>query len=281
MDTPNFSGEEVSELMQDVLLSPEWVEQKRIEWGEDSPWWYGRVLGEYPPESITAIIRASHLQNCLNADDEPPSVGVSQLGIDVAGSDTGDYTVIRERRGQFALREWRIQTGDDDEIEEFIVDKIQIVQPQMVVMDATGLGFGFIGRIRRRTPGVGFFPVNFAAASQEKNDDGSRKFANLRAEIWWRGRELARAQQWNLGWMENAEMILPELTAPRYREDVLAQRKIIQVEEKYEVRKRLGRSPDGADALLLAFHPPRGGGPARLFSARGNVLPTGAAIATH
>jgi len=44
-----------------------------------------------------------------------------------------------------------------------------------------------------------------------------------------------------------------QLIAPRWRPDSAGR---IQVEKKDETKKRLGRSPDDADALLLAFYKP-------------------------
>ena len=48
------------------------------------------------------------------------------------------------------------------------------------------------------------------------------------------------------------DQTLAELSAPRYRE-VNGR---VQVESKDDIRKRLGRSTDNADALLLAYYEP-------------------------
>ncbi|MER6813578.1 hypothetical protein ABT299_30285 [Spirillospora sp. NPDC000708] len=47
-DTPNFTGEEVPDAVSALMLSPEWVEDKRLRWGETSPRYVAKCLGEFP-----------------------------------------------------------------------------------------------------------------------------------------------------------------------------------------------------------------------------------------
>jgi hypothetical protein len=75
---------------------------------------------------------------------------------------------------------------------------------------------------------------------------------NLRAELWWElGRGLSESQGWDLSAMDNADTTVAQLLEPRWDVDPKGR---IRVEPKDEIRKRLGRSPDNADALLLAFY---------------------------
>jgi hypothetical protein len=71
--------------------------------------------------------------------------------------------------------------------------------------------------------------------------------------MWWEtGREFSRLERWDLA--EVDDPTVAELTAPRY--EIVDSNGKIKVEAKSSVRQRLGRSPDGADALLLAFFTP-------------------------
>src|SRR5690625_2485876 len=47
-DTPNLSGEHIPEPLRPLLPSGEWVEDARRRWGEDSPVYQSKVLGEFP-----------------------------------------------------------------------------------------------------------------------------------------------------------------------------------------------------------------------------------------
>jgi hypothetical protein len=58
---------------------------------------------------------------------------------------------------------------------------------------------------------------------------------------------------------------------------VLSSKRVWQVESKDDIRKRLGRSPDDADATLLACHRISGAGPATFTTPRGLTVPIGAA----
>jgi hypothetical protein len=66
-------------------------------------------------------------------------------------------------------------------------------------------------------------------------------------------RELTQDMAWDLRGLDDAT--IGQLIAPKFGRDVAGRTK---VEKKEETKKRLGRSPDDADALLLAFYePPR------------------------
>lgn len=68
--------------------------------------------------------------------------------------------------------------------------------------------------------------------------------------MWWEiGRELSEDKAWDL--TDIGDMTIAQLTAPRYGLDSSGR---IKVEKKDETKKRIGRSPDDADALLLAFY---------------------------
>jgi hypothetical protein len=93
-------------------------------------------------------------------------------------------------------------------------------------------------------------PVNFSERPTPGNAD---RFANLRAEVWWTvGREMSMDRGWDLG--ECDDDTIAELTAPEYK--IVDSRGKVLIEPKTDVIKRLGFSPDQADALLLAFWSP-------------------------
>jgi hypothetical protein len=121
-----------------------------------------------------------------------------------------------------------------------------------VKVDSIGVGFGVIGELRndRELRGVQIVGVNVGEKASKPD-----KYANLRVEIWWEvGRLLSERRGWDLSGMENADTTVAQLLEPQWDADSQGR---IRVEKKEEIIKRLGRSPDNADALLLAFY---GGG---------------------
>jgi len=93
-----------------------------------------------------------------------------------------------------------------------------------------------------KSEGVAIESVKFSDRS-----NFPKRFVNIRAEAWWHGRELSRDKAWSLANLDDDA--IAELTMPRY----LEKNGRILVEPKEDVKERLGRSPDIADALLLAF----------------------------
>ena len=47
-DTPAYTGEKVPEELLPLLVSPEWVEERKLRWGVTSPIYQSKVLGEFP-----------------------------------------------------------------------------------------------------------------------------------------------------------------------------------------------------------------------------------------
>jgi len=119
-----------------------------------------------------------------------------------------------------------------------------------VVLDTTG-GWGLSARdgLRREH---GMEPISCTASTVTGNWTPNMlwKYGNLRAEMWWRFRlALDPESDWNLC-LPPSDRTRAQLTAPQYR----IKGNVVFVEEKTELRKRLGMSTDDADALLMAFH---------------------------
>lgn len=251
-DSPNLTGEQVPPAVALALVGREWVEEKAREWGEDNPLYRSKVLGEFSEDSPNQIVRASDIAACrINpetrralADLEPV-----ELGVDVGGG--GDETVIRERRGVRAGREWRAHTDRPEKIAPMVLAAIKETGATAVKVDSIGVGFGVIGELRNAAS-RGEHTAHIRAVNVGEKASRPDKFVNLRAEIWWEiGRGLSERKGWDLSSMDNADATVAQLLEPRWDADPQGR---IRVEKKDEVIKRLGRSPDNADALLLAYY---------------------------
>ena len=85
--------------------------------------------------------------------------------------------------------------------------------------------------------------------SEARDTTGALGFANKRAEMWWRMREALDPARGKDICLPPDVRLRADLTAPRWK---LASRGI-QVEEKRESIKRLGRSPDRGEAAVYAW----------------------------
>lgn len=248
--TPNFTDEKVSEDLKDRLISKTWVDQKRIDWGEDSALFQAKCEGNFPTNTVDGTIPLRDLQACRYL--ELPAAGVREAGIDVGAG--GDRTVIRERVGMRAGRELTFVDSDPMKTIGKLVETINEWGVTRVKVDCIGIGWALTGRLRElssqhnyqdTTHAAEVVGINFAEASIDP-----KRFMNLRAEVWWNiGREYSRLQKWDLA--EVDDDVFAELSAPSY--EIMDSLGKIKIEPKEKVKQRLGRSPDRAEALLLAF----------------------------
>lgn len=123
-----------------------------------------------------------------------------------------------------------------------------------VVVDAgggAGDGFGGTTIMRLRDNGVQVRPFNGAAPSMSRTKDSTHKFANKRAEAWWKFREALDPDQpgGSIIALPPDSELRADLAAPTFEPTI----KGILLEDKADLRKRLGRSPGKGDAVVMAL----------------------------
>lgn len=248
-DTPAFTGEPVPADLLPLLPSKEWVADAKKRWGETSPLYQSKVLGQFPENAEDTVVPLSWAEACRNLEQPLTPDGPVELGIDIGAG--GDETVIQERRGPVAGRQWRNRSRDPMEVSGLIVQCIQETGATSVKIDVIGWGWGVWGRVAELgaegVHGAVVHPVNVGERSTDPH-----RFPKLRDQIWWEvGRELSEQKAWDLSAVDDET--ISQLTAPKYSLDSAGR---VKVEPKADTRQRLGRSPDQADALLLCFHTP-------------------------
>jgi len=116
-------------------------------------------------------------------------------------------------------------------------------------VDAIGVGGSVIDSLRA----YGYKrvnPINVQRKSTATAKTTRMRFINLRAQLFWRFRE-ALDPDTGLGLaLPPGPEILADLTAARYRVTMRG----IQIEDKPDIKSRLGRSPDLGEAMILAWH---------------------------
>lgn len=239
-DTPNLTDEEVPEAARKSLVSPDWVEQRKMQWGEDSPLYDVRVLGNFPREAEDQVIGLRQVEDARRR--EVPAASPLVIACDVARFGS-DETVIVVRRGNNVRIHKTYTSRSLMETAGNILDAArQYNEPGMrVVVDDAGLGGGVTDRLRE----VGMAVDAFNGA-HTAND--SRLYPNRRSEAWF-----AFADEIDNVDLDQDEQLASDLVAPKYALDSQGRR---VVEAKERTKRRLGRSPDRADAVLMAFAPP-------------------------
>lgn len=172
------------------------------------------------------------------------------LGIDVSrGGD--DKTVIAPRIGIWfdELRKFAGEATPDGHAANRHVDSVSRTHVYENI-DVIGVGASLYDMRKMLRENVN--GVNVSNDSDATDKSGKLGFVNLRAELWWKFRE-ALDPAFGIGIaLPPDRELLADLTAPRWK---IAARGI-QVESKEDIKKRIGRSPDCGDAVVLALYTP-------------------------
>lgn len=246
-DTPNLTGEWVPDDVRPMLVSRRWVDERRERWGEGSALWQAKVLGEFPTDTEDGVVPWSWLVACR---DEPPAHDHDEprrLGVDVGAG--GDESVMALRAGLGVQVVQRDRVADTMLTAETAARRAAEHGVTTINVDSIGIGKGVADRLRQlRRDGwhsADVVEVNVGRPSRDR-----KRFPRLRDELWWVvGRESSETRGWDLSELTDDD--LGQLAAPSYGFDTSGR---IKVEPKDETRKRLGRSPDVADAVLLASY---------------------------
>lgn len=255
-----------------------WVENCRKAWGETSVMFKRHVLGQFCEDSGDSLIQLAWIEKAqkkwedriekvdmLKREGTPEDEAerlvwgdLSHVGIDPAryGDDKTGWAF---RYGN-AIKDV-MRTAKEDTMETagrgvaFLRDNTALA-----MVDVNGLGAGVVDRMREvHTEGklrdgpqdakCPIIAINTANATKARDKSKELMFNRLRDYLWYHMKEM----------LEDEEIILPpddELTADlvAFKWTTTSTGKVM-IEEKKEVKKRLGRSPDTADAVILSFAP--------------------------
>jgi len=268
-ETPNFiEGRTVIP----GLAERDFVQEVIDDYGEDSPQYAVRVKGDFPKSVSNVVIGLGLVEGARSRwDDEDVSdvCHVVDFGVDVARFGDDD-SAVSGRRGlrtytpAFFEAEHDIKAVvngyDAVKVGGLVANCVRVLAKPgeriRIKVDTTG-GFGepVCAELERlkQVPGDDGQPilpphteiirVNFSGSSSD-----SSKYPVLRDELWFSGRKSLL-----LGALYPDPKAESELIAPTYELDAQGRNK---VEKKRDTKKRLGRSPDRADSVLLAQYEP-------------------------
>ena len=217
----------------------EWARQQIEQYGRDNPWVMAYILGQFPPGSLNSLMSLEDVEAAMGRHLPEDAYNWSQkrLGVDVARFGD-DRTVIFPRQGLAAFNPVILRHQRTTDIAARVAQAKVKWGSEMEFVDDTGhWGHGVLDGLLAS----GYSPIGIMFHGKAINP----RYANKRAEMWF---ELA---EWikRGGAIPNIPELVPELTAPTY---TLNQGKI-QLEDKDQIKKRIGRSPDLGDALALTF----------------------------
>lgn len=224
---------------------------------QDDPFYQSRVRGISPAEATDALIKLSWCEaaakrwadRVITAEDTPA------IGLDVAQSESGDKAAIARWFGNClqGVESKRCPNATKLGYDVAVEAKQKGIQAQHIGVDSIGVGAAAVNALRERGFGnisalnSGDAPIDGA----QKTEDGktrewvpdSNEHRNLRGQMWWQMREDLRLGRVDL---PNDRELFRQLTMPRYER----KGKVVALEEKKDTKKRLGHSPDDADAVV-------------------------------
>lgn len=197
-----------------------------------------------------ACIPSAWVKAAMDRWAPPPAnpAPLTALGLDPSRG--GDDTIIAPRRGWHFDPVILVPTSAASSGGGIAAAVLKVLGDDLsavVHADVIGYGASACDHLEAYL-GTRLVPVNFAAGSDERDQTGNLRFANVRAQAWWRMRELLAPEHLPRLSLPRDPRLLADLTAPRYRLTARG----IQIEDKADVKRRLGRSPDRGDAVVLA-----------------------------
>lgn len=225
--------------MRTPRVSAQWAREQIEKYGKDNPWVLVNVFGQFPPSSINALlgpdVLAKAARRTLRLDQY--DFAQKRLGVDVARFGD-DSTVIFPRQGLAAFKFVEMRNSRSTDIAARVISAKIKWGSEMEFIDGTG-GFG---------SGVVDAMIQAQYSPQEIHFSGKStdpRYFNKRAEIHFRLAEWVKRG----GCIPNDSNLIKELSSITY---TLKGGKLL-IEDKQQIKERLGFSPDRADALALTF----------------------------
>lgn len=218
-----------------------WAAEQIATYGRSNPWVRTQILGQFPEASINALLGIEDVEAAIARAYEPSDYEWQQkrLGVDVARFGD-DRTVIFPRQGLRAFLPKVMRNARTTDIAARVA-RLYAKWGEgdvLVFVDDTGhWGHGVIDQLH--VAGIPHVPVVYHAKAIDP------RYKNRTAEMHLKLAEWVKRG----GQLPNDPELVPELTERTY---TFHQGQFV-LEDKDIVKRRLGRSPDKADALAQTF----------------------------
>jgi hypothetical protein len=209
------------------------------QYGEDHDVTRIEVKGQFPRVGSNQFISSALVKEAQERQIVADLGESLIMGVDVARYGD-DHTVCRFRRGRDAksIKPVRWRGASLVESADRIAQLIDEFKPDAVCIDQ-GMGSGVIDILQSRRYRV--HEIAFGSSSSQP------EYANKRTEMY------ATLRDWlSGGCIDKDDLLYTDLTALEYKYHGQGRDKIV-LEPKDELKKRIGRSPDEGDALVLTF----------------------------
>ena len=221
-------------------VSIEWAKEQIEKYGKDNPWVLVNVFGQFPPSGINTLLGPEDVREAIGRhhDVTEYEFAAKVLGLDMARF--GDDRIVGVRRqGVASFQPWIMRNERTENVAARAANDHRKHDLDAIVVDGTGgYGGGVVDALRLL--GCPVFEIHMNSRAREPE-----RFYNIRSESWFRMAEWVKGS----GALYDSDDYRRELVGPTYS----FQNGRLRVEEKDQIKDRIGNSPDVGDALVLTF----------------------------
>lgn len=221
------------------LVTPEHL-SKMARYGKDSNTYRVKVLGLPPVLSSGGMFPYDLVREAIDREFDISPFDPVMCGVDAGGG--GDRSVVCVRTGPVVSPFESKLTSDPDVLADWAAGILMRVEATVAFVDNIGLGWYLPKALFNR--GIDARPADSRNATDL---DEPERFLNKRAEMYW---NLKLAFENRAISIPNDEELIDELGA--IMQDNAGQK--VKIGDKKEIRKKIGFSPDKADALAMTYY---------------------------
>jgi hypothetical protein len=249
------------------------IATRATEYGTVSNLYMSRVRGISPGQSVNSLIKAEWIDASIeDGKAHPYPQGVGAAGVDVANSEAGDKAAVAMGIGNVLLFLKEFQCPDASHLAyNLLYDSIELesrgyrdyqiptiydynIRPECVGIDAIGVGVSTVHAFHEHYQGSAVVSLQSGggalAAAIPTDNEGKPLFGfdNLRAQMYWELREDMRMGRVFIKIDDKTllHQLKQELATPKYSSKTGK----IKIDSKDDIKKRLGHSPNLADAVV-------------------------------
>lgn len=211
-----------------------------------------RLLGRWPTVAMDTIFSEYDVQQARNVNPKAVETEDLKVGVDVAryGSDYSAWCVVKGGRVLDIIEANGLSStkvaNKTIELLKMLEDKYNVSAFSIpVAIDGIGWGAGVVDVLT--DSGYNVVDVIVSESAFDKNE-----YTNLRTELWFVASKALKEGAYSFADLnhDTYRLLQKQLMAPQYSYDSKSRR---AVQSKKEIKKKMGRSTDIADAFIMTF----------------------------
>ena len=255
-DTPNFTDEPFPEELRRYMLSRNYVEDMRTQYGEDHGWYKTSVLGEFPKETEYTFFSSKQINKGYETeitDLSAPEV----LAVDVARFGD-DLTVVYSNKGGRIRYVDSWQGESAPETVKRVADIAKERMASVVIVDEAGLGGAYLDYLVEELPSS----CHVIGYNGSRGTPDKRKWFNYKSASYDLFRQALEEGKIDLepnDWFNPDETVEIDYPGSVLRKQMLktmfsiTKSDQLVMESKVSLKSRGEKSPDHLDAVVMAY----------------------------